>query len=202
MGVWTTKTKPKLRLWRGKLRFWWRPMGCGAKWATSSRRLYTCSPSAFNNGGVRGLNLGGVCPPFSPPNLQVQPLGVWRAGSRDIVTGWGTKCHHPLLPWQWQGLTVEDGGLLAGPGPGSGGGERGAEVAPGGLAVAHRLEVMAGSPTASITPHPSSSTPPPSQRPHRHILVTASRMPAGMVVRSLVVHGCCLVARPWDTDSL
>ena len=113
--------------------------------------------------------------PAAAQALQVQPLGVWRAGSRDIVTGWGTKCHHPLLPWQWRGLTVEDGNLLAGPGAGSGGGERGAEVAPGGLAVAHRLEVMAGSPTASITPHPSSSTPTPSSG----LTVTSSSPPVG-----------------------
>jgi len=45
-------------------------------------------------------------------------------------------------------------------------------------------EVMAGSPAASFTPHPSLSTPPPSWQPHRHILVSGGRMPAVMVVRS------------------
>ena len=46
--------------------------------------------------------------PVAGQALEVQPLGVWRGGSRDIAIGWGTKCHTPRLPWQWRGLTVEE----------------------------------------------------------------------------------------------
>ena len=46
-------------VWMG----WRRPMGRRAKWATSSRRSYTCPLSAFKDeagGGREGLKLG--CP--------------------------------------------------------------------------------------------------------------------------------------------
>ena len=39
-------------VWMG----WWRPMGRGAKWATSSHRSYTCPLSAFEGGAG-----GAVC---------------------------------------------------------------------------------------------------------------------------------------------
>lgn len=82
--------------------------------------------------------------PAAAQALEVEPLGVWSRGSRDIVIGWGTKCHQPPLPWQWRGLTVEDGGPLAGLGAGGSREERGAEVVPGSLAVIHFMEAAAG----------------------------------------------------------